>query len=91
MSHKLSMIIAFVLPFTAFATTVINETTTSAGLKHPGCLQSAAEINALASALDENNSTHTGYWNAMISNTRGRIDKTNWIPPTDIVGQSYAS
>ena len=70
---------------------VIVETTGSTGLKHPGCLQSAADINALAAAMNENDPYRDGLWSSMMSNARGRIDKTDWIPPTHIVGTAYAA
>ncbi|VGO15432.1 hypothetical protein PDESU_04015 [Pontiella desulfatans] len=74
-----------------YSTAVIAETTGPTGIKHPGCLQSAAEINALATALAENDPYRNQLWIDMMNNTRGRIDSDNWIPPTDLFGINFAS
>lgn len=73
------------------STIVIIETIGPTGIRHPGCLQSAAEINALALALAEDDPYRNQLWTDMMNNTRGRIDKTNWIPPTDLFGTDFAS
>lgn len=90
MKYKRVVAGGLLLSLSGHAAPVIIETTSASGLKHPGCLQSAAEINALATALGENNSIRKGYWNSMMSNGRGRIDKADWIPPTDLFGGNFA-
>lgn len=66
---------------------VIEEQVSSSGLKHPGCLQSAAEINALSLALSENDPTRMSYWDSMITNSRGLIDNTDWVAKENLFGK----
>lgn len=68
---------------------VIEETVGPTGLKHPGCLQSAVEINALAVALAKNDPQRIAVWDSMLRNNRGQVGGSDWIPPIDLVGNNY--
>lgn len=68
---------------------VITETFGPTGIRHPGCLQSAAEINALAKALTNGDTIRQSYWDAMMNNPKGRIDKTDWIPPIPLTPANF--
>jgi hypothetical protein len=70
---------------------VIDEMVSASGLKHPGVLQSAAELNALAEALAEQDPYRMQLWASMMGSARGRIDKTDWISPLDLVGTNFHS
>jgi hypothetical protein len=70
---------------------VISEVISPSGLRHPGVLQSASEINALAAALAQDDPYRQSLWTDMMGNARGRIDKTDWIPPLDLVDTNFHS
>lgn len=95
---KMSDYFKVFLPFFLLITliqgkTVIVDSVSSTGLKHPGCLQSSTEINALAKAIHEAapDSRRMGFWQLMINNSRGKITGTDWIVPEHIYGTDFGN
>lgn len=52
----------------------------ASGLRHPGILQDTEMLEALARSLVRGDPGRIKLWDMMISSSRGRIDKRNWVP-----------
>lgn len=68
----------------------VNATNAVSGLRHPGVLQSAEMVNALADDLVSGNANRLTRWDQLMNDSRGKITKpTDWNPPSNFDNYAF--